>query len=257
MDVSLSLDALSKSTGSSRGKAGKRGGGSRGRGRGRGGASGNAKKPTKAKGKPEAFKVSVRNEIALQNRGQGRGRGRGRGRGGRGGQRGFNGSYQQQQRSMGVSAWPHDMYAAAPAVPPGFDLRSALSQGHVSAPGQLAKRQESLSTGCKVTIFNLDGEVEQDDIEELMAVVGPTKSCAVTGIGCAEVVFKKRTDALKAHQKYNQVKLDGRPMFIQVDNATPEELLQAEPKTKKPASARLGRRRGGTAPVQTSFSVIM
>ena len=45
--------------------------------------------------------------------------------------------------------------------------------------------------------------------QELFETVGKLKSVKMIEVGVAEAVFYKRTDALKAHKEYNQIKLDG------------------------------------------------
>lgn len=46
-------------------------------------------------------------------------------------------------------------------------------------------------------------------VQELFETVGPVKSVQIKDTGVASVIFQKRSDALKAHAEYNQVKLDG------------------------------------------------
>ena len=76
--------------------------------------------------------------------------------------------------------------------------------------------------------------------QELFETVGKLKSVKMIEVGVAEAVFYKRTDALKAHKEYNQIKLDGRQMFIQVEEAVPLDIAPAGAKTGKSATSRLG-----------------
>ncbi|KAJ8750694.1 hypothetical protein K2173_015875 [Erythroxylum novogranatense] len=83
-----------------------------------------------------------------------------------------------------------------------------------------------VEVGTKVYISNLDYGVSNEDIRELFAEVGEVKRYAVhydkTGraSGSAEVVYIRRTDALAALKKYNNVLLDGKPMKIEIMGAS-------------------------------------
>ncbi|KAK8504922.1 hypothetical protein V6N12_033171 [Hibiscus sabdariffa] len=103
------------------------------------------------------------------------------------------------------TSWPHDMYSdKVPAF-----------QGQVG-------RAPAIETGTKLYISNLDYGVSNDDVKELFSEVGDLKRFTIhydrsgRSKGTAEVVFSRRTDALAAVKRYNNVQLDGKPMKIEI-----------------------------------------
>ncbi|KAL6907475.1 hypothetical protein ACP4OV_002514 [Aristida adscensionis] len=105
------------------------------------------------------------------------------------------------------SAWQHDMY---PAVAAG------------SGGGAGGGRVSAIETGTKLYISNLDFGVSNEDIKELFSELGDLKRSSINydrsgrSKGTAEVVFARRTDAVAAVKKYNNVQLDGKPMKIEI-----------------------------------------
>ncbi|XP_010511553.1 PREDICTED: THO complex subunit 4C [Camelina sativa] len=79
-----------------------------------------------------------------------------------------------------------------------------------------------VEVGTTVYITNLDQGVTNEDIRELYAEIGELKRYAVhfdrngRPNGSAEVVYMRRSDAMLAMKKYNNVLLDGRPMRLEI-----------------------------------------
>ncbi|GFN81932.1 tho complex subunit 4-like [Plakobranchus ocellatus] len=168
-------------------------------------------------------------DIIKQNRTQ-----RGRGRGGRGSNRGRSqqqrrgggsagvyrgginrrrggGSYNQQRsREVPNDVWQHDLYdgSSGPA------RRGALGNQMGGGGGS-----------GKLLVSNLDFGVNDSDIQELFSEFGRLLKAAVhfdrsgRSLGTAEVIYQRRTDAVKAMKQYNNVPLDGRAMNIQLVGA--------------------------------------
>ncbi|XP_064964201.1 THO complex subunit 4D-like isoform X1 [Musa acuminata AAA Group] len=156
----------------------------------------------------------IKNRTGSQ-RGRGRGPGRGRGRGGSFRGRGMG---MLHQGSLRVNSRPSP-YKIAKSFSRTKDMiwRHDLFDDSMVAAGI-----SGIETGTKLYISNLDYGVSNEDIRELFSEVGDLKRFAVhydrTGrpSGSAEVVYTRRSDAMAALKRYNNVQLDGKPMKIEV-----------------------------------------
>merc|ERR1719350_1346897 len=177
----------------------------------------------------------------------GKGKGGGRG-GGRGGARRGGGAPRGQFRSRSRSAgrdqgfkrgnpdgqWDHDMYGNGSGYSNGGGRVAGLT---TSGPG-------------KLLVSNLDFGVSESDIHELFSEFGNLKLATVhydrsgRSLGTAEVVFERRSDAIKALKQYNGVPLDGRPMRIEIAGSEREMAAAAQP-LRRVSGGGVGGRQGG------------
>jgi len=176
--------------------------------------------------------------------GKGKGGGRGGGRGG--GKRGGGaprGQFRSRSRSAGRDQgfkrgnpdgqWDHDMYGGS---------------GYSNGGGRVAGL--TTSGPGKLLVSNLDFGVSESDIHELFSEFGNLKLATVhydrsgRSLGTAEVVFERRSDAIKALKQYNGVPLDGRPMRIEIAGSEREMAAAAQP-LRRVSGGGVGGRQGG------------
>ncbi|XP_042419078.1 THO complex subunit 4B-like [Zingiber officinale] len=170
-----------------------------------------------------ALDMSLDDIIKSSKKTAGGGRGRGREGGGpsrRAPNRTANRSAPYSAGKAPDSVWQHGMYSTAQAG--GFPAATA--------------RASSIETGTKLYISNLEFGVSNEDIKELFSEVGDLKRYSINydrsgrSKGSAEVVFARRTDAIAAVKRYNNVLLDGKPMKIEIigtNISTPAVVPQA------------------------------
>lgn len=181
-----------------------------------------------ARNNPGQIYVPPRGRSLSRGRDQFRGRSASRGRQLANRGRSRSKSVGRDNRNMG-DTWQHDRYTG-PAR-----SRAPLAN---SGPG-------------KLMVSNLDFGVTINDIQELFSEFGRLKNTHVhydisgRSLGTADVVYERRSDAMKALKQYDGVPLDGRPMKIEM--ASDAKALMNE--RARPRSASVGPRRVGNGRV--------
>jgi THO complex subunit 4 len=162
-----------------------------------------------------------RREVGRGSRGRGmRGQGRGMARGlGVGTYRG-PGAALPPRRRLGVDTRPSSLKIAKT-----FQRTSDMAWRHDLFEDSMVAASSHPGAedgGAKLYISNLDSRVSNGDIKELFSEIGELKRYGVhydnhgRPNGSAEVVFVRRSDAVAAFKKYNNVQLDGKPMKIEL-----------------------------------------
>lgn len=151
-----------------------------------------------------------------------KGGGRGKARRGRGGQGGSSGNGRPtgkpRKGPLRVNARPSvQTIAKTFRRPKSMPWQRDLLEESLKATGL-----PGLDDGAKLFVSNLDIGVTNEDIRELFSEIGELNRYAIhydkSGLpnGTAEVIFVRRSDAIQARKRYNNVQLDGKPMKIEI-----------------------------------------
>ncbi|XP_056162577.1 THO complex subunit 4A-like [Syzygium oleosum] len=118
---------------------------------------------------------------------------------------------------------------SAPYFPPPMHRLSSSSAPRAPVMAPIWRQEEGPfggtsepEAGTKLYISNLDYDVTNEDIMLLFSDVGDIERYGIhydrsgRSKGTAEVVFSRHSDALAAIKRYNNVRLDGKPMKIEI-----------------------------------------
>ncbi|RID65578.1 hypothetical protein BRARA_D00763 [Brassica rapa] len=147
-----------------------------------------------------------------------RGRGGGRGHGPNGFLGGGRGNGPARRGPLAVNARTSSFTINKPVR----RTRSVPWQNGLFEDGLRAAGVSGVDVETRLHITNLDNGVTNDDIRELFSEIGELKRYAIhfdkngRPSGTAEVVYPRRSDAVQALKKYNNVLLDGRPMRLEI-----------------------------------------
>ena len=132
--------------------------------------------------------------------------------------------------------WTHDLYNGP--QPGGVARHPGVARAH---PGVA-----SSSGPTKLIISNLDHNVSENDLSDLYSEFGRLKKVVVhydksgRSLGSADIIFERKSDAIKAMKTYNGIPLDGKPMTIQL--ATSEVNPGATSRVNPGVGSRVGKK---------------
>ncbi|KAL5057092.1 hypothetical protein RYX36_028696 [Vicia faba] len=109
------------------------------------------------------------------------------------------------------------------SIPPSQVAREALRRSSVDVP-EMVRHRDAVQTRpiTKLYLSNLDDRVSNEDIHLLFSEEGVLERYSIhydqfgRSKGTAEVVFTRQSDALSALKRYNNTRLDGKPLQIEL-----------------------------------------
>ncbi|KAK7374811.1 hypothetical protein VNO80_08252 [Phaseolus coccineus] len=119
-------------------------------------------------------------------------------------------------------------FVRSPARTTPYPVPQARQRGMIAEMGFEDDGASMIESGTKLLISNLDYGVSNGDLKLLFSEEGELKRYSINydqngrSKGTAEVVFMRNSDALSAIKKYNNMRLDGKPLQIElVGTSTP------------------------------------